>query len=264
MAQIFAVSNQKGGVGKTTTTINLAASLAKEGKKVLIVDLDPQGNASSGVGYPRQQVKAGIYDVIMEYRPLAAVSLGTDVEGLDILPATRDLVGAEVELVEEEGRERRLRKTLLSARERYDFIFIDCPPSLGLLTVNALVAADAVLIPVQAEYFAMEGLSELLITTTNVRKRLNPDLARAGIIITMSDGRNRLCQEVERETRSVFGAEVFGTVIPRNVRLGEAPSFGKPVVEYDPRSRGALAYRALARELLQRLESTTAQCREVK
>jgi chromosome partitioning protein len=264
MAQIFAVSNQKGGVGKTTTTINLAASLAKEGNKVLIVDLDPQANASSGVGYPRQEVKAGIYDVIMEYRPLASVRLPTGIDGLELVPATRDLVGAEVELVEEEGRERRLRKTLMSSREHYDYILIDCPPSLGLLTINALVAADAVLIPVQAEYFAMEGLSELLLTTANVRKRLNPDLARAGIIITMSDGRNRLCQEVENETRSVFGAEVFTTVIPRNVRLGEAPSFGKPIVEYDPRSRGAIAYRALARELLERLESSTVQHREVQ
>ena len=264
MAQILAVSNQKGGVGKTTTTINIAASLAKEGQTVLIVDLDPQGNASSGVGFPRQAIKAGVYDVIMEYQHLSAVRQHTEVKGLDVLPATRDLVGAEVELVEEDGRERRLRKVLLSAREQYDYILIDCPPSLGLLTVNALVAADAVLIPVQAEYFAMEGLSELLVTTSNVRKRLNPDLNRAGIVITMSDGRNRLCQEVEREIRAVFGHEVFETVIPRNVRLGEAPSFGKPVVDYDPRSRGAMAYRKLARELLGRVQSGAARLQEVQ
>ena len=216
MAQILAVSNQKGGVGKTTTTINIAASLAKEGKTVLIVDLDPQGNASSGVGFPRHSIKSGVYDVIMEYQHLSTVRQQTEVPGLDVLPATRDLVGAEVELVEEAGRERRLRKVLMTAREQYDYILIDCPPSLGLLTVNALVAADAVLIPVQAEYFAMEGLSELLVTTSNVRKRLNPDPSqRSGYRnYFASDGRNRLlCQEVEREIRGVFGAEVLETVI---------------------------------------------------
>jgi chromosome partitioning protein len=263
MAQILAVSNQKGGVGKTTTTINVAASLAKEGHKVLIIDLDPQGNASSGVGFPRQDVKMGIYDVIMEYQKFSEVVKSTDVKGLDLIPATRDLVGAEVELVEEDGRERRLRKVLSSAREHYDYILIDCPPSLGLLTVNALVAADAILIPVQAEYFAMEGLSELLVTTSTVRKRLNPDLTRAGIVITMSDGRNRLCQEVEKEIRAIFGAEVFETVIPRNVRLGEAPSFGKPVVDYDPKSRGSIAYRKLAREVMGRIELNSVQLQEV-
>ena len=255
MARILAISNQKGGVGKTTTAVNLSAALAKEGQRVLVIDLDPQGNASSGLGYPRQDVEMGVYDVLMEFRELESVLMPTAIDELHVIPATRDLVGAEVELVDEPGRERRLRKVLNPVRDDYDWMVIDCPPSLGLLTINALVAADAVLIPLQAEYYAMEGLGELLRTLAAVRERMNPDLVRDGIVITMTDRRNNLCREVERQAREVFRGEVFETVIPRNVRLGEAPSHGKSIVEYDPRSMGARTYVELARELLGRQRS---------
>lgn len=194
----------------------------------------------------------GIYDALLEFRDLESVRMPTALDTLQVVPATRDLVGAEVELVDAQGRERKLRKALGSVREDYDWILIDCPPSLGLLTINALVAADAVLIPLQAEYYAMEGLGELLRTITAVRKGLNQELEREGIVLTMVDARNNLCREVEAQARELFGSEVFETVIPRNVRLGEAPSFGKSIVEYDPRSAGAQAYVALARELLAR------------
>jgi chromosome partitioning protein len=252
VARILSVSNQKGGVGKTTTTINLAAALAKAGQRVLVVDLDPQGNASSGLGYPRADVTMGIYDVLMEYRDVDSVLMPTALDGLQVLPASRDLVGAEVELVDEPKRERKLRKVLNLVRERYDWVLIDCPPSLGLLTLNALVASDSVLIPLQAEYYAMEGLGELLRTIQNVRRSLNPDLHREGIVITMTDSRNRLCREVERQAREVLGEDVFQTTIPRNVRLGEAPSHGKSIVEYAPNSSGAQAYTDLGDELLAR------------
>lgn len=253
MARIVAVSNQKGGVGKTTTAVNLAAALAVHGQRVLVIDLDPQGNASSGLGYPRTDVTMGVYDVLLEFRSLDSVLMPTALDNLQVVPATRDLVGAELELVDEQGRERKLRKALNPVREEYDWILIDCPPSLGLLTINALCAADSVLIPLQAEYYAMEGLGELLRTIGAVKKGgLNPDLEREGIVLTMADTRNNLCREVEAQARELFGTEVFETVIPRNVRLGEAPSFGKSIVEYDPRSTGAQAYIALARELLQR------------
>lgn len=260
MARILSISNQKGGVGKTTTTINLAAALAKAGQKVLVVDLDAQGNASSGLGYPRADVTMGIYDVLMEYRDVDSVLMPTALDGLQLLPASRDLVGAEVELVDEPNRERKLRKVLNLVRERYDWVLIDCPPSLGLLTLNALVASDSVLIPLQAEYYAMEGLGELLRTIQNVRRSLNRDLRREGIVITMVDGRNRLCREVERQAREVLGTEVFTTTIPRNVRLGEAPSHGKSIVEYAPSSSGAQAYIDLGDELLAR--QVTAKKRE--
>ena len=252
MARILSVSNQKGGVGKTTTTINLAAALAKAGQRVLVVDLDPQGNAGSGLGYPRSEVTMGTYDALMEYRDMDSVRMPTALDGLQVIPATRDLVGAEVELVEEDNRERKLRKVLNRVREDYDWILIDCPPSLGLLTINALVASDGVLIPLQAEYYAMEGLGELLRTIAMVRRSLNPDLEREGIVITMTDQRNRLCREVEKQSREVFGAGVFETTIPRNVRLGEAPSHGKSIVEYAPSSSGAQAYLELADELIRR------------
>lgn len=252
MARILSISNQKGGVGKTTTTINLAAALARAGQRVLMVDLDPQGNASSGLGYPRTEVTMGVYDVLMGYRDIDSALMPTALDGLHVLPASRDLVGAEVELVDEPNRERKLRKMLNLVRERYDWILIDCPPSLGLLTLNALVASDSVLIPLQAEYYAMEGLGELLRTIQNVRRALNPDLRREGVVITMTDGRNRLCREVERQAREVLGDGVFRTTIPRNVRLGEAPSHGKSIVEYAPSSSGAQAYIDLGDELLAR------------
>jgi len=252
MSRILAVSNQKGGVGKTTTTVNLAAALASRGQRVLLIDLDPQGNASSGLGYAREDVSMGIYDVLLEFRDLESVLLPTSLDTLQLVPANRELVGAELELISEPGRERKLRKVLNRVRDDYDYVLIDCPPSLNLLTVNALVASDAVLIPVQAEYYALEGLGELLRTIHAVKKRLNPDLDREGILITMSDARNNLCREVERQSRELFADEVFTTVIPRNVRLGEAPSYGKSIVEYAPTSTGARAYLALADELLAR------------
>ncbi len=252
MAHILALSNQKGGVGKTTTAVNLAAGLARYGQRVLLVDLDPQGNASSGLGYAREDVTMGIYDVLMEFRDIDSVRMPTALDNLEVIPATVDLVGAELELVGAERREYRLKKVLNRVADDYDFILIDCPPSLGLLTLNTLTAANAVLIPLQAEYYAMEGLGELLRTIHAVRKGLNPELVREGILVTMMDGRNKLCREVERQVRHHFKEGVFETVIPRNVRLGEAPSYGKSIVEYDPRSTGAQAYLALAREILQR------------
>ncbi len=263
MAHILAISNQKGGVGKTTTAINLSAALAAQQQRTLVIDLDPQGNASSGLGYPRTDVTMGIYDVLMGFRDLDSVRMPTGLDNLEVVPANRELVGAEIELVEDDEREFRLKKVLDTVRDQYDFIVIDCPPSLGLLTVNAFTAADAVLIPLQAEYYAMEGLGELLRTVQAVRKGLNPTLAREGIVITMADGRNNLCREVESQARELFGAEVFDTVIPRNVRLGEAPSFGKAIVEYDPKSTGAKSYLALAEELLNRRSTKNAALREV-
>ena len=259
MARILSVSNQKGGVGKTTTTVNLAAALATAGERVLVVDLDPQGNASSGLGYPRADVTMGIYDVLMEYRDVESVLMPTALDGLQLLPASRDLVGAEVELVDEPNRERKLRKVLNRVRDHYDWVLVDCPPSLGLLTLNALVASDGVLIPLQAEYYAMEGLGELLRTIKGVRRALNQDLRREGIVVTMTDGRNRLCREVENQARQVFGDGVFETTIPRNVRLGEAPSHGKSIVEYAPGSSGAQAYLELADELIRRRDARGAK-----
>lgn len=264
MAHVLAISNQKGGVGKTTTAVNLSAALAMQGQRVLLVDLDPQGNASSGLGYPRTQVTMGIYDVLLEFRDLDSVRMPTGVDGLELIPANRELVGAEVELVEERHRERKLRRALNRVRDAYDWILIDCPPSLGLLTINALVAADTVLVPLQAEYYAMEGLSDLVRTIGAVQQHLNPDLGREGLVITMADRRNNLCREVEGQAREIFGGEVFEAVIPRNVRLGEAPSHGKPIVQYAPRSSGAEAYVALAAELLTKHRGVAAVAREAR
>jgi chromosome partitioning protein len=252
MAHVLAISNQKGGVGKTTTAVNLSAALARRGERVLLVDLDAQGNASSGLGHGRADVSMGMFDVLMEYRDLDSVLAPSSQDNLHVAPAGPDLVAAEVELVSQPRREGRLRKALNRVRDRYEWIVIDCPPSLGLLTVNALTAADSVLVPLQAEYYAMEGLGDLLRTIIAVQRGLNPDLKREGIVITMTDTRNRLCREVERQARELFGKEVFETVIPRNVRLGEAPSHGRSILEYDARSPGALAYQALGAELLRR------------
>jgi len=250
MARVIAIANQKGGVGKTTTAINLSAALAGRGARVLVIDLDPQSNATSGLGVDPSEVPAGACDVLLDVVGIEGVATPTAVDGVLLVPADPDLVGAEVDLVHELGRERRMLRALDAVRDDFDFVFVDCPPSLGMLTVNGLVAADSVLIPLQAEYYAMEGLGALLRTIQQVRKHLNPELVREGVLVTMSDARTNLARDVEQQARAHFGDEVFATVIPRTIRLGEAPSFGRPLVQYDPGSRGALAYQALAEEIL--------------
>jgi len=252
--RIIAVANQKGGVGKTTTAINLATSLAVAGQKVLLVDVDPQGNLTSGVGSKSQRAEAGtVYEALLTDKALpSAYVLSTRVANLSLLPADRNLTGAEIEMVTLPEREHRLKRVLDPLRAEFDHVFIDCPPSLGLLTLNALVAADAVLIPLHCEYFALEGLADLVGTMRRVRSALNPTLDIEGVLLTMYDDRTILGQSVARDVRDFFKEKVFNTIIPRNVRLGEAPSHGIPGVLYDSKSRGAAAYVALAKELLAR------------
>lgn len=254
MGKVIALTNQKGGVGKTTTTINLAASLAVADRKVLVIDFDPQGNASSALGYDRNKIPVGktIYQALIGESSLSEVVCATEMDSLFLVPANEDLTGAEIELVGAFARETKLKTAISEIKAQYDFILIDCPPSLGLLTVNALTASDSYLVPLQCEYFALEGLTQLIHTVSLIRQSINPEITEEGIVLTMFDGRNNLANEVVKEAKKHFPNIVFDTVIPRNVRLSECSSFGKPVLLYDIDSKGCLAYLNLAKELLGR------------
>jgi chromosome partitioning protein len=249
LPRIIAIANQKGGVGKTTTSVNLGASLAELGYRVLVVDLDPQGNATTGLGINARNLQASVYDVIMTDTAVEDCVEPTSLKNLFVVPATIDLAGAEIELVPAFSRELKLRRALEEVRDEYDYVLIDCPPSLGLLTVNGLAAADDVIVPIQCEYYALEGLSQLIRNVTLVRTNLNPKLDVRGIVLTMYDARTKLADQVEQEVRDHFGPRVYQTVVPRTVRLSEAPSFGQPIIVFDSTSRGAVAYRELAKEV---------------
>ena len=252
MGKSIAIFNQKGGVGKTTTNINLATCLALKGKKILIMDIDPQGNTTSGIGITKKNLEYSMYEILIEedIDPRRAI-LDTSVDKLKILPASVKLAGAEIELVQLEGREKRLKKSLDIIKDSFDYIFIDCPPSLGLLTINSLTAVDSVLIPIQCEFYALEGVSQLMSTIELVKKNLNPALKIEGVILSMFDGRTNLSIQVVEEVKKYFKEKVYSTVIPRNIRLAEAPSYGMPIIEYDPRSKGAEAYMEFADEFLE-------------
>ena len=250
VARVICIANQKGGVGKTTTAINLSASIAVAEKKVLLIDIDPQGNSTSGLGFGKQKSSETIYQALIQGAGLKAIILKTALPFLDVAPSNTDLIGAEIELIQEKDREKKLGRVIQEVVEDYDYIFIDCPPSLGLLTINSLTASDSVIIPLQCEYYAMEGLTQLLKTIHLIKQAFNPRLQIEGILLTMFDGRNNLAHQVVEEVRNHFKDKVFKTMIPRNIRLSEAPSFGKPVLLYDIHSRGAESYLDLAREIL--------------
>ena len=250
--KVLAITNQKGGVGKTTTAVNLAASLAAEGQRVLLIDMDPQGNATTGSGITKKEALPTVYQLLIGAATLDEVCLNTEFS-FDVLPANRELAGAEVELIELESREYRLKNALQANRQRYDFVLIDCPPALNMLTVNALVAADSVLIPMQCEYYALEGLSDLVETLRKVRAHLNARLEIEGLLRTMFNSQSTLTQQVSNELESHFGNKLYKTIVPRNVRLAEAPSYGKPVIAFDKSSKGAQAYSALAKEILEKV-----------
>ncbi|MGB9868002.1 MAG: ParA family protein [Bacillota bacterium] len=255
MGRIIAVANQKGGVGKTTTVVNLGACLAEIGERVLVVDIDPQCNCTTGLGVEKSRVRRSVYDVLLGGAQVRDVVMSTAWRGLWLVPAAPDLAGAEIELVGVEGRERRLAIALEGCRLNYEYILVDCPPSLGLLTLNALVAADSVLVPIQCEYYALEGLGQLMKTVRLVQQSLNPKLVIEGVVLTMFDGRTNLSIQVVEEVKKYFRGKVYSTIVPRNVRLSEAPSFGMPVIVYDGRSRGAEVYRELAREVRERAQA---------
>lgn len=254
MGRIISFSNQKGGVGKTTTCVNMAAYIAKAGRKVLLVDLDPQGNATTGLGFSKSTLKKSVYNVLIDGEEVKDNILPTELEGLTILPANIDLAGAEVELVYKPSREKVLKASLEKAKSKYDYILIDCPPSLGLLTINALVAADSVIIPIQSEYYALEGLSQLMNSIALVRQHLNRSLKVEGVVLTMYDGRSLISKQIAAEIKKFFTKKLYEIVIPRNIRLSEAPSHGKPILLHDPKCMGARAYAALTEEFLKKAE----------
>jgi len=259
LARVIAIANQKGGVGKTTTAVNLGASLAASDRRTLIIDSDPQGNATSALGFPKDPARRTLYQTLILGEPIERVTIDAQIDRLDLVPSDRNLVGAAVELVGMENREYRLREAIRGAREKYEYVLIDCPPSLDLLTVNALAASDAVLVPIQCEYFALEGVSELLDTLMRLRRTINPSLSVEGILLTMYDDRTTLSKQVAADLRSFFGTQVFESVIPRNVRLAEAPSHGMPVMFYDIHSKGAESYIQLAKEVISNAQKRVGQ-----